>query len=211
MEFSRKIKGIKHIIIPAILCCILAGCGGSPQAPDMSGYLPVEGDIAFRRGPGMRSRAVIIADSLGTFSHAGIVVRSGDSFKIAHIAPGEREEGDSLDRIKLEGFEEFFAPDRATGGEIRRLAGADTTAARAGRYALDIYRRGITFDHDYDLSDTVRMYCTELIWHAYGAAGRDITNRRRTMVGSGLWRGDYIMPADIYANDSLITVFKYRK
>ncbi|MDR0961247.1 MAG: hypothetical protein LBM62_01625, partial [Mediterranea sp.] len=56
--------------------------------------LPTElfrsGDIAFRRGTGLASRAVLYAGENGVYSHTGILNRHADgSWWIIHAVPGE--------------------------------------------------------------------------------------------------------------------------
>jgi Orthopoxvirus protein of unknown function (DUF830). len=67
-----------------------------------------EGDVVFRRGAGLISRAVLAADEDGQFSHIGIVVRNGNNWMVVHAVPGEPEfKGDS-DRVKMEPIASFF-------------------------------------------------------------------------------------------------------
>ena len=67
-----------------------------------------EGDLAFRRGRSFESRAVLEADSGGLYSHVGILARRDGQWRVVHAVPGEREEGDSIDRVKVESLEAFF-------------------------------------------------------------------------------------------------------
>jgi hypothetical protein len=60
-----------------------------------------EGDLVFRKGIGAKTQAVLHADSLGIYSHTGIVVKDGAVFKIIHITPGEREKGETAYKKKL--------------------------------------------------------------------------------------------------------------
>lgn len=165
-----------------------------------------EGDIAFRRGHSAESRAVLHFDSLGMYSHIGIVVLADSVYKIIHCVPGESPD----DRIKMDNIGEFFAEDRAGAGAIARLPNRAGHAFLAARYAHSKYREVILFDHDYDLDDTTRMYCSELVWKAYLHTGIDITARSRTIVeGVPLMSGTYIMPSDIYANKELNIIYQF--
>ncbi|MDR2890061.1 MAG: hypothetical protein LBV18_00370 [Alistipes sp.] len=227
-----------------------------------------EGDIAFRRGTGITSRAVLAADKEGAYSHTGIVVRvpsaglaEGDGeWRVVHIVPGERDANGVKDVIKAERLEEFFAPDRAVEGALMRLeegseagvaardgavedsaegvgattgceavdaeagfsAGEDagvetgvaaergvTVAARAAHRALALAATELAFDHDYDLDDTTRMYCTELLHYVFSREGMDITEGRRSRVNAPAFGGYYILPTDIQRNQRIGPVYKF--
>ena len=67
-----------------------------------------EGDLVFRKGTGLVSRAVLSADGKGTYSHIGIVVRDGNEWKVVHAVPGEPDYEGEPDRVKIENVQEFF-------------------------------------------------------------------------------------------------------
>ena len=74
-----------------LVCILLTGC--ITDGPFRS-ILPetVElraGDVVFRRGGGLTSRAVLMADAQGQYSHIGIVVDSAGQKMIVHAVPGE--------------------------------------------------------------------------------------------------------------------------
>jgi hypothetical protein len=167
-----------------------------------------EGDVVFRKGIGTKTQAVLYADSQGIYSHAGIVVKDEEVFKIIHITPGEREKGDTTDKIKMETPDLFFGNDRAEHGAVYRLA--DTAfCADAAKQAKRLLQKGVLFDHDYDLSDTTQLYCTELIWYVYGLAGTDISFGKRSELNAPMYSGTYIFPSDIYTNDSFSLIYKF--
>lgn len=195
---------------PAVITCMLmlvvvvSSCGRSRA--DFTGYGLKSGDLAFRKGAGTKSRVVTTADKDGRYSHVGIVVETDSGFMVVHIAPGERVKGQKADTIKMETLEEYFAPHRAEKGEIARYGDGEAGRAAAG-HALRLLEKKVLFDHDYDLEDSVRMYCTELIWYAFIRSGIDITEGRRTHIGGfGSFNGDHIFPSDIYVNGKIETV-----
>lgn len=150
---------------------LLSGCrhdGSQSILPAACRLSP--GDVVFRRGGGVTSHAVLLADGGGVYSHVGIVVDSCGVAMIVHAVPDEPDfEGDS-DRVKMEPPELFFRKSRAAQGAVLRHR--DSLAAhRAAFEALAVYGRHVAFDHDYDDLDTTRMYCTELVTYAYRRAG----------------------------------------
>ena len=148
-----------------------------------------EGDLVFRRGNGVASHAVVGADPDG------------------RSVPGEAGEDGAPDRVKVEAVASFFAPDKAREGALLHFTCDSTVARRAARLALEIAARGVEFDHDYDLGDTCRLYCTELVHHVYSRCGIDVTEGRRTHLALPGFTGDYIMPSDIY--ESTLFEVKY--
>lgn len=155
-----------------------------------------EGDVVFRRGGGMVSHVVVAADREGNYSHVGIVVDSAGVPMVVHAVPGEPDfEGDP-DRVKMDRPEHFFSSQYTSIGEVCRAK--DSAAARqAAQVAMAVYRRHTLFDHDYDDHDTVRMYCTELIVHAYARAGLPLVGSARHEVRLPMLTADCIFPSDI--------------
>lgn len=166
-----------------------------------------EGDIVFRRGNGLTSRAVLAADRHGLYSHVGIVVDSCGVMMVVHAVPGEPDYDGDPDRVKMEPPEKFFISLNADIGEVKRLRGDTVAPSVAARKAVEIYRRGTLFDHDYDDTDTTRMYCCELVMHAYACAGVALVGTSRhdfRLPGLGIIR--CVLPSDICNYRRLTTV-----
>lgn len=163
------------------------------------------GDVVLRRGNGMASRAVLMADGGGAYSHVGIVVDSAGVLMVAHAVPGEPDYEGDPDRVKMESPEKFYSSLNARIGEVRRLHDNRAAASEAARHALEVYRRGTLFDHDYDDSDTTKMYCCELITFAYGKAGIRLTDgKRHRFKLPGMKPICCILPSDI-CNSRMLT------
>ncbi|MDR1881910.1 MAG: hypothetical protein LBR26_03905 [Prevotella sp.] len=196
-----------------ILMCICIGAGSisCSQRRETVPFADIpfaEGDVVFRKGIGAKTHAVLHADSSGIYSHTGIVVKDGSAFKIIHITPGEREKGETTDKIKMETAEVFWANDRAEHGAVYRLT--DTFfCAGAARQAKRLLQKGMQFDHDYELSDTTQLYCTELVWYVYRLAGTDITNGKRSELNAPMYAGTYIFPSDIYTSKVFHLIYKF--
>lgn len=194
--------------IMLIVWCLLSGV--SCQQHQAGSILPKDvclkpGDVVFRRGEGITSRIVLTADRQGNYSHAGIVVDSCGVKMIVHIVPDEDNcQGDS-DRVKMERPEQFFAATYATIGEVCRST--DSVLAReASRVAKTVYRQRIMFDHEYDETDTTRMYCTELVEYVFSRAGHSLADDRRHTVNLPFLHTTCIMPSDIYGSRLLRSV-----
>ena len=167
------------------------------------------GDVVLRRGNGMASRAVLMADGGGAYSHVGIVVDSAGVLMVAHAVPGEPDYEGDPDRVKLEPPERYYDAGRADRGCVMRCADS-LTAQRAAAKALGAYRRGALFDHDYDCSDTVRLYCCELVEMAYAGAGMPIaTLPRHNLSLPGLRLEGVILPSDFRSSPVLRVIAEF--
>lgn len=168
-----------------------------------------EGDLVFRRGSGMASRMVLIADSKGAYSHIGIIVRESKCWKVIHAVPGEPDfEGDP-DRVKMESLDQFFVGKKAVCGAIMRIKGNSMQKQHAAEKARQIFRRGTLFDHDYDCGDTTRMYCTELIDFVYRQTGVDLTEGRISRINLPGISGHYVLPSDIQQSQHLELIYSF--
>ena len=189
---------------------MVASCGDEAREPvclmpDTTVVRP--GDIVFRRGGGFTSHAVVTLDAHGYYSHVGMVVDTAGRMMVVHAVPGEPDfEGDP-DRVKMDRPEHFFSSQYTSIGEVCR-AKDSATARQAAQVAMAVYRRHTLFDHDYDDHDSVRMYCTELIVHAYARAGLPLVGSARHEVRLPMLTADCIFPSDIRNSrqlESLIT------
>ncbi len=196
----------------ALLCLIGVGCR---RDPDSGGKirtdLPLgqlcDGDLLFRCGTSAESQAVVDIDrNQGTYSHIGIVINQGGTWKVVHAVPGESREG--VDRVKVEPVDSFFLTTRAVHGAAMRLEGCDKMRAQqAALWALA--KKGVIFDDRYDWNDSTQLYCTELVQLAYEKAGIDLRGNRITHVTLPFFEGDIVFPSDIQRNDSLKTLFSF--
>lgn len=189
-----------------ILIYLGSGCAGVKEEETFEYFDLQSGDIALRKGVGHKSDAITFSDSSSIYSHVGIIVEKDSLFRIIHITPGTENKGDEADRIKCESLSSFFSRKNAEAGAIIRLKETADYGEKAALEAIRLWEKGIYFDHSYNLEDTVSMYCTELVWHAYQTAGKDITKGERKTIKNALhFSGAYIFPSNIHENKE----FKY--
>lgn len=175
--------------------------------------LPVDcdlqtGDVVFRRGGGVTSHAVLIAEQGGAYSHVGIVVDSAGMKMIVHAVPDEPDFEGDCDRVKMDPPEVFFNEVRAARGEVCRHQ--DTALARnAAKVALEVYRRHTPFDHDYDDADTTRMYCTELVTYAFCQAGKPLSGIQHHELRFLSLETNCVLPSDILECKDLYSIIKF--
>lgn len=188
----------------SILLCL--GCGPSatrgtqePVCIDTTALR--DGDLLFRMGLEGASRVVTVVGG-GDFSHVGLAYRTQGQWMVVHAVPNESPPGVE-DRVKCEPIDSFYAPDRACRGAWRRVDCPDSVAERVARGAYEKFRQGVAFDHDYDLEDTTRLYCTELVWHLYRREGIDLAEERRHLLAIPGKTSVYLFPEDLWMSSRL--------
>lgn len=201
---------MKTSVMTGLLCLWLCSCGGNKKTTIMPEDLQLKaGDVVLRRGSGLTSRAVLMADKGGTYSHVGIVADSAGVMVVVHAVPGEPDYKGDPDRVKMEPATKFYARINAETGCVMRCADS-TVAERAAEVAVRVYRRGTLFDHDYDESDTTRMYCCELVEFAYMMAGLPLaTAPRHNFNGPGLQFDNIMLPSDFLKSPHLWQVVAF--
>lgn len=202
---------MKATICMALMATAMISCNGNNQNSIFPAGCELRtGDIVFRRGGGISSHAVMMADINGRYSHVGIVVDSAGKKMIVHAVPGEPDfEGDP-DRVKMDTPENFFSVTNANAGEVKRLRGDTLTPIKAAAFAMEIYRRYTLFDHDYDDSDTTKMYCCEIVEFAYAKAGRSLAGTvRHDIKLPGLNAFHCMLPSDICNSKLLISIIDF--
>lgn len=162
----------------------IVSCGTTPSTPatnhanDINPPIDslLSADLAFRLGRTLQSEAIAAgADHKSRYSHVGIIIRQADSLSVIHIEPCRN--GD--ERVKHETLEDFFAYDKAVSGAIVRIENLTAKQRdKIQRAALSASSSLISFDHDYSLSDTTRMYCTELTEWAYSKVDISLSEGR---------------------------------
>lgn len=198
---------------PLIALCALVSMMMGCQRDEVFCIMPstVElqtGDVVFRLGTTMQSRAVVLADPMGNYSHCGIVVDSSGVKRIVHAVPGELDFEGDVGRVKMDTPERFFSSENAVAGEVSRPL--DTLAAKmAATEALADFYRHTLFDHDYLSDDTTKFYCSEFLVHVFRKGGIELTGPPTHAydvpgLHSVIW-----MPIDIYQSKHLKPVVRF--
>jgi hypothetical protein len=198
------------MVLSVILTIMFSACNNSERGGSI---MPVgvelhEGDVVFRRGSGLTSRVVIGVDSQGAYSHVGIVVDSAGTKMIVHAVPDEHDYEGDIDRVKMDKPEVFFSDVRALCGEVLRHIDAEA-GRKAASEAVALYRRRIPFVHDYDDSDTTRMYCTELVTYAYRKAGSPLRGIQHHELVFLSLETNCVLPSDILGCKDLQKIIKF--
>jgi hypothetical protein len=129
----------------------------------------------FIRGKSIRSAIVrLFEGSSRAYSHVGLVVLENGRPFIIHADPTDDV---TTDRVVKEPWDAVISRKRITAATIFRLAdssASDKLGIQASTVAEQFWRDALPFDHEFDLTTPQKLYCTELVWRAYMAAGIDL-------------------------------------
>ncbi len=192
-----------------LISFLFIGCVNQKEMKPFPEELLKEGDLVFRRGSGLASRAILGVDKNGMYSHIGIVVCDSGRWQVVHAVPGEPDYEGDRDRVKKEDVQRFFGRDKTVMGALMRLDNDSLIAVKAASKAMEVYRRDILFDHTYNLEDSTAMYCTELVLFAYKYAGVDLAEGRMTEVTIPGFSGVYLFPSGIAQNEHLRLIYDF--
>ena len=129
-----------------------------------------QGDILLRQGSSFISTLIAQAmPSAEGMSHCGILVRDQGTWKIIHSISGSISDSDG---IRIEGLESFIS--KAHQGNVRHMKpNFQIEPALLGTKARYYLSQKSAFDHDFNLDDRSRLYCSELIRAVYLDAGAE--------------------------------------
>lgn len=205
------LRTLQILTFAIVLLSPLAQCTCHEQRAEVD--LPISefraGDVLFRRGEGFTSEIVVFNDPDGQYSHVGMIVLSDSGLIAVHALPGTHPTQPGEDLVRAERLESFFAPDNALYGKVMRLPLDSMQRVNLSKMALQKVAQHTAFDHDYDLKDTTKLYCTELLQLLYSHVGIDLSEGRITSISFPGVNADLIMPADVHHNPQLTTIFSY--
>lgn len=189
-----------RILIAVMLVCI--SCGRAVKQADR-GELPYdemrEGDLVFRCGIGVFSRAVTAVEEEGMYSHVGLLLKDSTQWVVVHSVPREPDFKGDFDRVKKEPVESFLSKEMAARAAIAHTGLSDSLKLEEMREsAFRAFRDSLRFDGSYSLQDSTRQYCSEFVWRLYRRAGIDLTEGRRMRMNVFLMDGDCILPEHLY-------------
>lgn len=196
-------------VVFVLVLVVLIGCSQRENKSEFEVIIDktklLEGDLVFRLGRGTSSQIVNLADKERSYSHVGILIKDSlDEWYVIHAVPGESEETEGLETIKRDSLGRFFGKDRTVSGVVVRFDSIELVSQHIVEKAKNFYDQKLLFDHQYTLSDTSVVYCTELIYRIFWSVDIDLTEGRRHSFP--LLKEHVIFPSDILKNQRLFEV-----
>ena len=163
-------------------------------------------DLAFRLGRSLQSGLIASAgNGARSYSHIGIIIKQDSAMMVVHIEPDNTRPDE---RIISESIEDFFAYEDAVAGCVMRYNDLNVAQRDAvGRHAVRLINSGVEFDHDYRLSDTTAMYCTELVEYIFSLEKIDLSQSRCHALP--LVAEPVILPSGIAENSNLTEIWQF--
>jgi len=163
------------------------------------------GDLIFRRGKSFASQAVLLTDQNSCYSHVGIICLVKGRPFVIHSVPYEQGNGNG--EMKCEKLESFLCFEKASRAAVYRVHGmSDTGLTKAVQWAKKAFDVRVKFDEEYNLLSDDKLYCTELIWKSFRAAGIDLVKGQFDDLNIPLKGGNYILPGRLILNPVLVKI-----
>jgi len=124
------------------------------------------GDIILRRGYGFVSTMILkMMQEEMPVTHLGIIIRNGDSLKVAHSLSSTVSDQDGL---RLQQIDSFTHNSYDSTLLVTRLKTIRKTDVERIRKQVAYYnKKQLPFDDAFDYKDTTAHYCSEFIWRVY--------------------------------------------
>jgi hypothetical protein len=161
------------------------------------------GDLIFRDGKSFISHALKQFNRKDDrYSHAGIIHKEGDQTYVYHCIGGEGNENNKMMKEKLSSF---CADTHVNAFAIYRPALEFDQLRLIDSLAGNYFNQGIEFDSKFNLEDSRRMYCTELIYKVFKEAlGNDNFISLTNMAGV-----TYVSCDDIFLHSQMQELYSY--
>lgn len=145
-----------------------------PPVPEFFTQNLRHGDLLFREGKTLASEMARKASTRDRrFSHVGIVFKEEKEFFVIHAIHDEHKGFHGVVRESLAGF---LADGNAFGAYRMNLE--KSAVHEIAQRAKTLFEQKTPYDHNYDLTESEKLYCTEFIFHLFqGAALESLVGR----------------------------------
>ncbi len=186
---GKQLGGCRRLRIGVMAGIMMAIAADSPIDPSVLGdrhYIQTldpdllqPGDLIFRQGEGWAGQTLAWIDRSTSYSHVGIIALVEEQPFVIHASVGAVPESQEAGIVRMESLEAFLARDTTVAIAISRLTIPDVEAQHLAVTTAETYaNQHLPFDHSFDLSTPNQLYCTELVWRSYQAAGLDLVNNQ---------------------------------
>jgi uncharacterized protein YycO len=163
------------------------------------------GDLIFRLDGNIPSQALSTVLKQSRFSHVGLIeLVNGQPFVI-HAALENPSQGQG--QVKKEPLSNFLQKVPTLAVSIYRPQVDENLKKKAIKIADRYVLKATPFDAEFDLDTPDRIYCTELVWQSYLAAGVDLVEERFDILNLPLVGSKkYLLPDTLTKSSNLVEV-----
>lgn len=144
------------------------------------------GDLILRRGEGLVSDQIsyVLRKQPYDVTHCGIIYQQGDSFFVVHsIADNEHQ----IDGVIAQNLNQFLADSRPNSIIVLRYNDMDSHRTELMQRTDYYLQKSPPFDFAFDIADSSRFYCAELIWHVFkDVCHKDVFTDKMNVAGNQL-------------------------
>jgi hypothetical protein len=162
MNMTRKILLI--VLFGAALMVTLLSASDLNSSGDPAQWK--NGDVIFQQSQSRQCKAISLATH-SEWTHCGVVFLKDGKWIVA----------EAVEPVVFTPVDEFISRGKNGRVEVRRLNRALTSAEEKAMWAFLAAQGGKHYDIGFHWSDH-EMYCSELVWKAYNAAGVGLTEPR---------------------------------
>lgn len=121
-----------------------------------------DGDIILRHGYGLVSDVIAeqLAPHIGV-SHCAIVCKDSNHLGIIHSVSRSLS---PFDGVQYQEFDSFIFDSKMNSVIVVRYKSPKGNNTGISQRAKEYFKNRVEFDHDFDINDSTKFYCTELLW-----------------------------------------------
>lgn len=124
-----------------------------------------DGDIILRHGYGLVSDGIVdLFNEKYDISHCAILVKSDEGFQVIHSVSQSLSDFDGVQKVSLPTFIKDSKKNSIIVGRFKYPLGFK--GKEISSKAQEFLSLKIPFDHDFNLNDSTKFYCSELVWRA---------------------------------------------
>lgn len=154
------------------------------------------GDLLFRKGLSNASR-IITTLYPGSYSHVGILWNTRNGWYVIHASEDENKERKAV--VTMEPLRLFTSRDKAEAVGVATVKCTAEKARRAALRAIDMARKKVPFDYEYNLKDPSKVYCSELVYLVYKSEGVNLLTHALSQKKPPLLT-NYLFPEELWHN-----------
>ncbi len=201
MGLSSLISGAGCLLWLTLITACQQGSTNESRAyalADAEVALLQPGDIILRRGDGLVSDAIAsVLQEPYDVTHCGILMRQANGdWAVVHAM---QDDARQIDGVIAQGLGQFVSESRRASVIVLRYCADSGSGSRMSDVTRYYLQQAQPFDRSFDIHDSTRLYCSELLQHIYmDCYGVDIFPMRIALPTTDLLRYTYLFQSDVF-------------